>query len=377
MIGENNMVHYFGYMVDEINAKNYSHNVPGNKKMHYVRSALLKVCDEVKVFSACRTSKKGVIRKKEIIDKNNQYIYYRPSAHGGFLFKVLDRFLFKQQLSKYIRKEIKDGDTVVIYHSVRLTHILIKLLKKRKVNTILEVEELYGYGASYDNPNVDKEIEDIKHFKKHIFVNDILPEFLKVDSDYTVCYGVYDFKERPSTYNRDKIRVVYAGTIENSKVGAYTAVEMAKHLSDKYELHIAGFGTNDSIEKLKGLIEENNKNECCQIIYHGKLDGDDLSSLLFSCEIGLSTYVIRLPFSNCVFPSKLTTYVCHGLKVVIGRAENFERARIAEGWVYYEDNKPESIATAVEKAANAEQIDCSKIIKNLETEFNNWLKNNI
>ena len=81
--------------------------------------------------------------------------------------------------------------------------------------------------------------------------------------------------------------------------------------------------------------------------------------------------------SNCVFPSKLTTYVCHGLKVVIGRSDNFEKAEIAKGWTYYDKNDPELIAKAIETAANSNSVDCSDLIKRLDADFKTWLKENI
>ena len=371
------MVHYIGYYVDKNNENEYSYNVPGLKKMQYVAASLKSTGEEVSIFSVCRKKSKGRFSTKSLITEEGYNLTYRATSVGGLLEKALDKIQFIRAIDKYIKTQVKDNDTVVVYHSVNLTHRLTKHLKRKKVKWILEVEELYGYGASFDNPDVHKEIEDIKKFPKHIFVNNVLPEFLGISQNYTVCYGSYIVQEKPITAPHDKVRVVYAGTIEQSKIGAYTAVEAARYLGDDYEMHIAGFGTEQAISKLKEMIEENNRLGECQIIYHGKLDGEELSNLLFSCDIGLSTYVIRLPFSNCVFPSKLTTYVCHGLKVVIGRAENFEKAEIAKGWTYYDENEPRMIAEAVERAQGSTGVDCTELIKRLDGEFKQWLKENV
>ncbi len=371
------MIHYIGYYVDKYNENDYSYNVPGLKKMQYVAASLKSTGEDLSVFSVCRKKSKGRLPAKSLVTDEGYNLTYRVTSFGGLFEKVIDKLQFNREITRYIKTRVKDNDTVVVYHSVNLTRRLTKHLKKKNINWILEVEELYGYGASFDNPNVHKEIEDIKKFPKHIFVNNVLPDFLGISQNYTVCYGAYIAQEKPDIVPHDKVRVVYAGTIEQSKIGAYTAVEAARYLPSTYEMHIAGFGTEQSIAKLKDMIEENNRLGGCQIAYHGKLDGKELSDLLFSCEIGLSTYIIRLPFSNCVFPSKLTTYVCHGLKVVIGRSENFEKAEIAKGWTYYDENEPSSIAHAIEKSAKASNIEYNELIKRLDSEFKNWLKQNV
>lgn len=371
------MIHYIGYYVDESDEHEYSHNVPGLKKMQYVADVLKSTGDELSIFSVCKKKHNGVFASKKLKTDEGYNLVYRATSCGGFFNKVLDKILLKRELHRYIKNIVKENDTVVVYHSVNLTRYLSKYLHKKSIQWILEVEELYGYGASFDNPHVDKEIEDIKKFPKHIFVNNVLPEFFGITENYTVCYGSYSAKKRPMLPPTEKVRVVYAGTIEESKIGAYTAAEAARFLPDSYEMHIAGFGSDVAITRLKEMIDENNRLGRCQIIYHGKLDGEELSNLLFSCEIGLSTYVIRLPFSNCVFPSKLTTYVCHGLKVVIGRSENFEKAEIAQGWTYYEENDPKSISQAIEQAHSATCVDGYELICRLDEEFRNWLKKNI
>lgn len=372
------MIHYIGNFVDPENTELYSYNVPGMKKMEYVIAKLRQTGESITVLSLCRGRKRGFhATKYKKIDDNLLHLQYRASCVGGKIGSVFDLLLYKLQLYYYVFTKVKPEDTVMIYHSVRSTHTLAKIKKIRKANWILEVEEIYGYGAVYDNPKVGSEIADIKNFEKFIFVNNVLPEMLGVSENYTVCYGAY----LPLTIQKQNddgiVRVVYAGTIENSKVGAYTAVNAAQYLPANYEMHIAGFGSEESIKKIKSMIEANNAEYDCKIKYHGKLDGKDLDDLLLSCDIGLSTYVIRLPFSNCVFPSKLTTYVCHGLKVVIGRSENFEKAEIAKGWTYYEDNTGASIADGIVRAAASEAVDCSELIRSLDSRFVTWLKKNI
>lgn len=372
------MIHYIGNFVDPESTELYSYNVPGMKKMEYVIAKLRQTGESITVLSLCRGRKRGFhAAKYQEIDNGSLHLQYRASCVGNKMSSMFDLLLYKFQLYYYVLTKVKPEDTVVIYHSVRSTHTLAKIKKIRNANWILEVEEIYGYGAAYDNPHVGSEIADIKTFEKFIFVNNVLPKMLDVSKNYTVCYGAYLPLTIPKHSNDGIIRVVYAGTIENSKVGAYTAVNAARYLPANYEMHIAGFGNEESINKLKSMIEANNAEYDCKIKYHGKLEGKDLDDLLFSCDIGLSTYVIRLPFSNCVFPSKLTTYVCHGLKVVIGRSENFEKAEIANGWTYYEENTGAAIAEGIIRAAASETVDCSELIRRLDSQFATWLKKNI
>ena len=116
-------------------------------------------------------------------------------------------------------------------------------------------------------------------------------------------------------------------------------------------MHILGFGNKESIALMQDKIKENNAIESrCPIYYEGYKTGAELDDFLFKCHIGISTNVMRPNFANNSFPSKVITYMCHDLTVVLGYADAFKDAPFVDGWNFYYDHSPEAIASAIEKS---------------------------
>lgn len=82
----------------------------------------------------------------------------------------------------------------------------------------------------------------------------------------------------------------------------------------------------------------------------GCLSGDKLDAYLFGCHIGLSSNVMRPHFANNSFPSKVVTYMCHDLSVVLGYAEAFYDVPMSEGWTFYHAFTAPKIAEAIMSA---------------------------
>ena len=130
-----------------------------------------------------------------------------------------------------------------------------------------------------------------------------------------------------------------------------TVKYMAKHLSDNYVMHIIGFGDEENIKLLRQQIESLNKSlNRKAVTYDGYYSGKDLDNYLFGCHIGLSSNVMRPNFANNSFPSKVITYMCHDLSIVLGYAEAFYDVPMAEGWTFYHEYTTEKIADAIMSA---------------------------
>ena len=249
----------------------------------------------------------------------------------------------------FIFKFRKD-DTIVLYHSVAITNLVAKLKRVVKRKIIVEVEEVYGYSAVADRPWVDQEIHSIKQMDYYICVNDGIPRNLKLeDGKFVVSFGVGRIPMRTNDrFDDGKIHVVYAGTVEMKKLGAMTAVESARFFSGNYILHILGFGSGENMQKLQNRITEINEEAGCERVqYNGYKSGKELDDFLFSCHIGLSSNVMRPNFANNSFPSKVITYMCHDLAVVLGYAKAFYDVPMSKGWQFYHEHTPEAIAQAV------------------------------
>ena len=172
------------------------------------------------------------------------------------------------------------------------------------------------------------------------------------EGKYVVNYGAGVIPARTVERRNDgKIHVVYAGTIEAYKLGASTAVEAARYLADNYVMHIIGFGGAKQIQLLKQKINEVNKTLHRQaVVFDGCLSGKELDDYLFGCHIGLSSNVMRPNFANNSFPSKVITYMCHDLSVVLGYADAFYDVPMSEGWTFYHEFTPMKIAEAIMSA---------------------------
>ena len=55
-------------------------------------------------------------------------------------------------------------------------------------------------------------------------------------------------------------------------------------------------------------------------------------------------------FANNSFPSKVITYMCHDMSVVLGYAEAFYNVPMSEGWTFYHEFTPPKIAEAIMSA---------------------------
>jgi hypothetical protein len=200
---------------------------------------------------------------------------------------------------------------------------------------------------------VDSEIEAIKKMDSFILVNDEIPRKLNLaDDNFVISYGVCDIPPRNvSRFEDGKIHVVYAGTIENRKLGAFTAIESARYLSNQFVMHILGFGNEENVALAKARINEiNNVTGGVRVQYNDALSGEALDQFLHRCHIGLSSNVMRPNFANNTFPSKVITYMCHDLSVVLGYAKAFYDIPISQNWKFFMDYDAKVIAQAIMEA---------------------------
>lgn len=345
-------LHYIGWYIGENEFDQYSGNIPGMLKMRYVAEMIHKAGLEVNVLSLASSkafswplvrAQKGGFKVK----------YLLGLGQKGRIGKYLDSIIKRIQFVSYVLLQVKKTDTILLYHSVLYTDLLKKIRKIANRKVILEVEEVYGYSAQGDKDWVEAELSSIKSMDYYLFVNSGIPKYMGISQDrYVVSYGVGVIPERSSErFDDGKIHIVYAGTIENKKLGAFTAIDTAKHLSDKYVMHILGFGKEESIAVMQEMINSINRREKgCHVCYEGYKTGKDLDDFLFKCHVGISTNVMRPNFANNSFPSKVITYMCHDLTVVLGYADAFKDAPFVKGWTFYYDHNPESIASAIVSA---------------------------
>jgi hypothetical protein len=371
-------IHYIGYYRDENNEENYLGNVPGMLKMRYIKNVLKRIGYSVCIYSLC-TGKRIFNKKKTVILDNKEAVTYRSSIfHKNKFFVLIDHYLLNIQFHCYMFFQIKKNDTVIVYHSGFITKAIRFWEKPKKLNIIIEIEEIYGYSAIKDEPSVCKEIKSLKLYNKFIVVNDIIPDTLNLDkADYVISCGVCEIPERKCFHFDDNlIHVVYAGTIEQRKLGAFTAIEASRFLPDNYFMHILGFGNNEAIRlALQKINQINELSGRKKVEYHGMLSGQELTNFYHKCHIGLSSNVLRPNFVNHTFPSKVITYMCHDLVVVLGYMKALENHELSKSWAFFYEYEPEKIAEAILRI-NIDQPDSTHldVIKKMDLELCEWLK---
>lgn len=339
-------------------------------KMDYICSALTRNNLKVKIISPCWTNNtKGFFKGKEYIKSN--YITIKNFATFGSNNKVLqkiNKFFIALQLLLYLIINTKRNEEILVYHSLALI-LPIKIAKKIKnLSLILEVEEIYStvWKGTYD---VDKEISYINMADKAIFASDQLQNYFKINKSVVV-YGSYNYYDKKNFNKKFKknIDIVYAGSIDKIKGGAKNSVLAMNYLPNKYRLHILGFGINSDIEELKKLINYVNKEkgyECCR--FYGSLDGEKYSEFLLNCDIGLNPQK-EGEYMDFAFPSKILSYLSHGLQVVSTKISSVINSKISSHIVFSENDDPKAIAEAILKTNIPKKYN-KNIVKELDKKF--------
>lgn len=338
-------------------------------KMDYICSALTRNNLKVKIISPCWTNNtKGFFKGKEYIKSN--YITIKNFATFGSNNKVLqkiNKFFIALQLLLYLIINTKRNEEILVYHSLALI-LPIKIAKKIKnLSLILEVEEIYStvWKGTYD---VDKEISYINMADKAIFASDQLQNYFKINKSVVV-YGSYNYYDKKNFNKKLKknIDIVYAGSIDKIKGGAKNSVLAMNYLPNKYRLHILGFGINSDIEELKKLINYVNKEkgyECCR--FYGSLDGEKYSEFLLNCDIGLNPQK-EGEYMDFAFPSKILSYLAHGLEVVSTRIKSVEQSKVASRITFSKNDNPQEIAKSVLSIKIGNQN--NNIVRKLDKKF--------
>ena len=364
--------YYIGFCFPDGAEKEYACAVPGDLKMKYIAS---KFGGNLTVVSLAPKKRAGRGRRFSSSIGTMKTLFSFGTKNA--LARKLNEFVRKVYLFFLFRFKIRPCDNALIYHST-YTMFISRLCPIRRRHVILEVEEIYGHDALADKPYLKKELAAIKRFAKFITVNDYIAPSLGIpEENCVVSYGVVnpDYQKKKRQFDRNHIHVLYAGTISERKSGAFAAARCAEFLPKRYRMHIAGFGSEGAVKELREIIDDSNRHDGrCRIEFHGMLTGDALDSLLDSCDVGISTYVMRPDFANHSCPSKLMTYVTHGLKVVSGYSDALGMAEIARNWSFFRTYDPKEIAAAIERAASVEASDYKTVLREVDDQLVGFLR---
>jgi glycosyltransferase involved in cell wall biosynthesis len=185
-----------------------------------------------------------------------------------------------------------------------------------------------------------------------------------------IVHGVYSVENKTfNPFNDGRIHVVYAGTFDPNKGGARASILSSKYLSEKFHLHILGFGNHSQLQMVNDLINQVQSQTDCVITNDGLLKGSEFTAFLQKCQIGLSTQDPNAIFNDTSFPSKILTYLANGLKVVSADMNVVRTSQVVDGLFFYSRQEPELIANAIIDASKARNIDISDLMRKLDKQF--------
>ncbi len=351
-------------------------NLAATNKMDYIADAIIEAGYKVHLVSPSWTEdsvqKVYFIKQQTSQLKEHKKITFCPNFTTKRKitrnFKIVFSLLW---LFFWLIKNTKKDEKILMYH-VQWLSLPVRWAKRFKdFHLVLEVEEFYGKVWETKSILIQWENKLIEKADCYIAVSDVLAAILgsKVKAIVYGSYTLPKIKKRKSYLDKNMINVVYAGSIDGTKKGAYNAVECAALLPDNFTVHILGGGSKKDIVKLNENIKNvnsNKKREAC--IYHGVKRGEDYYNFLLDCQIALNPQS-EGDYMNTAFPSKVISYLSHNLRVISTRINSIEVSSLAHLISFSENDEPENIANAI-LAINLDcKFDSISEIQKLNEEF--------
>lgn len=262
------------------------------------------------------------------------------------------------QLFFYLLRETQPGETILAYHTPYTALPLAWAHKLRHFRLVLEVEEIYQDVLHLPAPIARAERSVLQCADAYLLSARALRERVDANKPNAVIHGAYlPVAAQREAAQDGRIHCLYSGTFDEAKNGAYLAIRAAEYLPEAYCVHISGFGTGEQTERVRQQIEAVRGKARCGLVYEGFLDDAAYQALLARCQIGLNTQTPDEKFSDTCFPSKILTYLTHGLQVVSSQNRAVTDSDVGALLTYYTEQTPQAVARAVEAAAGAQQAD--------------------
>lgn len=321
-------------------------------KMDYIISTAEKLGYQVNIVSSA--VKKSPLhffesQKKEAVSEKVLIIYAPSMKRNNKLIRYFHNILVNVWVFNKLMFLVKKKDPVVVYNRVAYSFPVRLVKKLRKLNVILEIEEINSKVWPLKKRQVIAENKLLKSAgEKVLIVSDVLKEYLE-NKEGIVVYGNYIkcFPEKTYNKNTQSIQMIYSGTIDKHKGSAFVALDVLEKLPDHYTLNITGPIDKENKDEFLKIVERinsgPNKKKC---IYHGILPKKEFDDLLYQCDIALNLQQ-EGEFGSFVFPSKILNYLCHGLNVVTTPGESIVRSKLNDILTISESYSEESIIDSI------------------------------
>lgn len=323
-------------------------------KMNYISSVLVKNGYEVQIISPSWMDSESnqIFEPKKVIqiDNNIQAVMcpsWKTSSKKMRNVKILFTLVW---IFLYLLVHTRKNKAVIVYHVPWLS-IPVRLAKMiRGFKLILEVEEIYSLVWKGGSKFQKTEMRLINSADRYIFVSENLRNIVnKMDKKSLILYGSYTaHNQSKSEIHNQNIKLIYAGSIDKTKGGALRSVEVMRYLGNNYELIILGHGSKAEISSLENAIKLlNHEKGYSASVYLGTKHGNEYSAILSSCDIALNPQNTG-DYMDSAFPSKIISYLSHNLRVITTPLKSVEQSELAKYLTFSDDDRPHSIANAVQ-----------------------------
>lgn len=268
---------------------------------------------------------------------------------------------------KYLKENFKDGDKILIYHSLYYSKKYSKIIKIAGLsNVVLFVAEIYSDASNKSISCRNWELRQIRLFNKYICMSKSLSDICCTTKNKKaiILYGCYSNKT-PIVENKknDKIHLVYSGTTSKTKNGLYIAIEAMRHLSQDFILHIYCQPVKEALIAIQN---------CQNVVYEGYVSESVLNVKLREYDIGLACQNPKEMFNNSSFPSKIVKYLSCGLSVISSASSSVLDSPFANIIDIFEQYNSKALAECIIKTSqNLHYNENIKIIQNFHNAFRN------
>lgn len=369
------MIYYVAFYNPIEELGNRVANYAGEDKIDYICKAINEIGEQVTILSNTKSIKNKYL-KKVVYNKTDQkrVIMFASFPKKGKLLHSIDVVFGYFQLSKFLIKNVREKDVVIVYHSLGYRNLIGQIRKIKKFRYILEVEELFQYIEEAKSSFKSKENVVFKRPDGFIFSNSYLDKIINVNKKPSVIVnGIY--KIEPKIVDKggsNKVNVVYAGSLELQK-GVDYVIRAAEFLDQNFEIRIIGFGSEVNKKRILNLIEKTNEKSRCIVYFDGTYKGKEYFEYLQNCDIGVCIQSPDDSFNMYEFPSKIFSYMSNGLKVVTNRLKQIEQSKVYSYITVANSVDPKEVARAIHNAQVADE-NPESILKALDYEFKLELK---
>lgn len=344
---------------------------PSTQKLVRYMADVMSDEDAIEIISPTRTLNKKGIYKGRVCQVDNKITLRHPPTFGAktCVGRILAKGYVQMWLFIFLLIHLKNEELIVIYHG--LSYIFtIKCMKKiKKIRLIMEVREIYAnVNPSESKYKRKRELKYLSYADAYIVPSEFLNKEINTkNKPYVVAAGIYESVENITPkWNDGKIHVVYAGTLDPNKAGAQNLLEVTRYLTEKYHVHILGFGTELEIKSIKEKIDEIKQSTEAEVTYDGVLHGKQFEQFLHKCDIGVALQDINGKFNNTSFPSKILTYLANGLEVVSSDIPVVKESAVGKFIHYYSDQSPNVIATVIQSIKIEDNVKIYGLMNDLD-----------